>query len=170
LAIGSTSHLIPSLNLAGGGMSTITIALYHHLSFTMLTKTSYKDVPTKSNGKDGTIRIYVIEPNVPEYPQAKFPGCKLYPNPLISQSWSWVGVVFSEIYQVTGPVERSVLDSPCLSGMLTVLQVCGQYRFWGVYRGATFIFPWIRRSGSDTVRHCGYWQRKQIQGELTFLW
>ncbi|KAL7423879.1 hypothetical protein Q5752_001464 [Cryptotrichosporon argae] len=56
----------------------------------MLTKTSYRDVPTKATGKSGTIRIYLIEPNFPEYPQAKFPGC----------------VVFSEIYQVTGPVER----------------------------------------------------------------
>ncbi|WWD20661.1 hypothetical protein CI109_105137 [Kwoniella shandongensis] len=56
----------------------------------MLVKTSYRDVPTKANGKEGTIRIYIIEPNVPEYPEAKFPGC----------------VVFSEIYQVTGPVER----------------------------------------------------------------
>ncbi|CAD6564962.1 MAG: hypothetical protein TREMPRED_000517 [Tremellales sp. Tagirdzhanova-0007] len=35
-------------------------------------------------------RIFLIEPNLPDHPQAKFPGC----------------VVFSEIYQVTGPVER----------------------------------------------------------------
>ncbi|RSH87632.1 uncharacterized protein EHS24_000144 [Apiotrichum porosum] len=56
----------------------------------MLTKTSFHDVPTTANGRAGTIRIFVIEPNVPEYPNAKFPGC----------------VVFSEIYQVTGPVER----------------------------------------------------------------
>ncbi|WVQ95597.1 hypothetical protein IAU59_002694 [Kwoniella sp. CBS 9459] len=56
----------------------------------MLIKTSYRDVPTKANGKEGTIRIYLVEPNLPDYPEAKFPGC----------------VVFSEIYQVTGPVER----------------------------------------------------------------
>nr|XP_019051097.1 carboxymethylenebutenolidase [Kwoniella bestiolae CBS 10118]OCF30027.1 carboxymethylenebutenolidase [Kwoniella bestiolae CBS 10118] len=56
----------------------------------MLIKTSYRDVPTKANGRAGTIRIYLIEPHLPDYPQAKFPGC----------------VVFSEIYQVTGPVER----------------------------------------------------------------
>ncbi|WWC65048.1 uncharacterized protein I303_107662 [Kwoniella dejecticola CBS 10117] len=56
----------------------------------MLIKTSYRDVPTKANGKSGNIRIYLVEPNLPDYPQAKFPGC----------------VVFSEIYQVTGPVER----------------------------------------------------------------
>ncbi|WVQ85900.1 hypothetical protein IAT38_008068 [Cryptococcus sp. DSM 104549] len=56
----------------------------------MLIKQSYRDVPTKANGKEGTIRIYLIEPSLPGYPDAKFPGC----------------VVFSEIYQVTGPVER----------------------------------------------------------------
>ena len=43
----------------------------------MLVKQSYKDVPTTANGVKGTIRIYVIEPNVPEYPEAKFPGCTL---------------------------------------------------------------------------------------------
>ena len=58
----------------------------------MLIKTSYRDVPTSANGRAGSIRIYIVEPNVPEYPEAKFPGC----------------VVFSEIYQVTGPVERYV--------------------------------------------------------------
>lgn len=58
----------------------------------MLIKTSYRDIPTSANGRAGSIRIYIIEPNVPEYPEAKFPGC----------------VVFSEIYQVTGPVERYV--------------------------------------------------------------
>jgi len=41
-----------------------------------------------SNGRP--MRVYVISPSVPNYPQAKFPGV----------------VVFSEIYQVTGPVER----------------------------------------------------------------
>ncbi|CAE6531884.1 unnamed protein product [Rhizoctonia solani] len=39
---------------------------------------------------NGTIRIFVISPVVQGYPEAKFPGV----------------VVFSEIYQVTGPVER----------------------------------------------------------------
>jgi hypothetical protein len=43
----------------------------------MLTKTSFHDVPTTANGRAGTIRIFVIEPNVPEYPNAKFPGCEL---------------------------------------------------------------------------------------------
>jgi len=65
----------------------------------MLIKTSYRDVPTTANGRAGSIRIYIVEPNVPEYPEAKFPGC----------------VVFSEIYQVTGPVERYVNLQPTLS-------------------------------------------------------
>ncbi|KAF9654367.1 dienelactone hydrolase [Thelephora ganbajun] len=55
----------------------------------MLIIKTYHDVPSVlDNGKP--IRIFVIAPNVPGYPQAKFPGV----------------VCFSEIYQVTGPVER----------------------------------------------------------------
>jgi len=54
----------------------------------LITKT-YHDIPSAlDNGKP--MRIFVIAPNVPGYPQAKFPGV----------------VCFSEIYQVTGPVER----------------------------------------------------------------
>lgn len=52
----------------------------------LITKTHH-DFPTKAGG---TLRIYVIQPVVPNYPKAKFPGV----------------VCFSEIYQVTGPVER----------------------------------------------------------------
>ncbi|TFK41109.1 dienelactone hydrolase [Crucibulum laeve] len=54
----------------------------------LITKT-FHDVPSKLDG-GRPIRIFVISPNIPNYPQAKFPGV----------------VVFSEIYQVTGPVER----------------------------------------------------------------
>ncbi|KXN89979.1 Putative carboxymethylenebutenolidase [Leucoagaricus sp. SymC.cos] len=55
----------------------------------MLITRTHHDVPSKlDNGRP--IRIYVISPSIPNYPQAKFPGV----------------VVFSEIYQVTGPVER----------------------------------------------------------------
>ncbi|KAI9460858.1 dienelactone hydrolase [Lactarius psammicola] len=43
-------------------------------------------------------RIFVISPKVPDYPQAKFPG--MPPNPSLRRP------VYSEIYQVTGPVER----------------------------------------------------------------
>ncbi|KAF9569620.1 dienelactone hydrolase [Agrocybe pediades] len=53
----------------------------------MLIDKTFHDVPTKNGG---SVRIYVIAPVVPQYPHAKFPGV----------------VVFSEIYQVTGPVER----------------------------------------------------------------
>ncbi|RAH44261.1 c-24(28) sterol reductase [Aspergillus brunneoviolaceus CBS 621.78] len=61
---------------------------------------SYHDVPTTADGS-GTMRmarmltctlsgIYVYHPTIPGYPKARFPGV----------------VVFSEIYQVTGPVAR----------------------------------------------------------------
>ena len=40
----------------------------------MLITKDFHDVPTKL-GKDGKpIRIFVISPKVPDYPQAKFPG------------------------------------------------------------------------------------------------
>ncbi|KAJ5478607.1 hypothetical protein N7530_004116 [Penicillium desertorum] len=55
----------------------------------MLIQESYHDVPTKADGQ-GTMRIYVFHPTIPGYPKARFPGV----------------VVFSEIYQVTGPVAR----------------------------------------------------------------
>ncbi|KZV76918.1 dienelactone hydrolase [Peniophora sp. CONT] len=57
----------------------------------MLITKSYRDVPSKLDANGRPIRIFVIEPNVPEYPHAKFPGT--------------TGAI-SEIYQVTGPVER----------------------------------------------------------------
>ncbi|RMJ19583.1 hypothetical protein CDV36_000750 [Fusarium kuroshium] len=56
----------------------------------MLIKESHVDVPTTANGKDGTMRIFVFHPTIPGYPNARFPGVAL----------------FSEIYQVTGPVAR----------------------------------------------------------------
>jgi len=55
----------------------------------LITKTYY-DVPSSLTPKERPIRIYVISPSIPSYPHAMFPGV----------------VVFSEIYQVTGPVER----------------------------------------------------------------
>ncbi|TFY69737.1 hypothetical protein EVJ58_g244 [Rhodofomes roseus] len=58
----------------------------------MLIKTSYHDVPSKLDPNGNKIRIFVISPNLPSYPHAKFPERGV--------------VVFSEIYQVTGPVER----------------------------------------------------------------
>lgn len=67
-----------------------------HVSFQidllpMLIKESYHDVKTS----DGTtMRIFVYHPYVPNYPKAKFPGV----------------IVYSEIYQVTGPVSRIAKD------------------------------------------------------------
>lgn len=53
----------------------------------MLIQESYKDVTTQDGG---SMRIFTFHPQIPNYPKAKFPGV----------------VVFSEIYQVTGPVQR----------------------------------------------------------------
>ncbi|KIV93109.1 hypothetical protein PV10_04349 [Exophiala mesophila] len=55
----------------------------------MLIEESYKDVATTADGQ-GSMRIFLFHPVIHGYPQAKFPGV----------------VVFSEIYQVTGPVSR----------------------------------------------------------------
>jgi len=53
----------------------------------MLIQESNKDVKTQDGS---TMRIFTFHPSIPNYPKAKFPGV----------------VVFSEIYQVTGPVAR----------------------------------------------------------------
>ncbi|OBZ79342.1 putative carboxymethylenebutenolidase [Grifola frondosa] len=55
----------------------------------LITKTHH-DLPSALDPNGRPIRIFVISPSVPGYPNAKFPGV----------------VCFSEIYQVTGPVER----------------------------------------------------------------
>ncbi|KFY60962.1 hypothetical protein V496_05211 [Pseudogymnoascus sp. VKM F-4515 (FW-2607)] len=56
----------------------------------MLIVESHIDVPTKADGVEGSMRIFLFHPSIPGYPNAKFPGVAL----------------FSEIYQVTGPVAR----------------------------------------------------------------
>ncbi|KAI0825181.1 dienelactone hydrolase [Trametes gibbosa] len=56
----------------------------------MLVNKTYHDIPSKLDPNGRPIRIFVIAPSLPNYPNAKFPGV----------------VCFSEIYQVTGPVER----------------------------------------------------------------
>ncbi|KAH8924953.1 putative carboxymethylenebutenolidase [Atractiella rhizophila] len=56
----------------------------------MLIKQSYTDIETPT----GTMRVQLVYPNLPAYPQAKFPGV----------------IVFSEIYQTTGPVMRYAAD------------------------------------------------------------
>jgi carboxymethylenebutenolidase len=40
----------------------------------MLIQKTAHDVPTKHGEGVRPMRIYVISPNVPDYPQAKFPG------------------------------------------------------------------------------------------------
>ena len=39
----------------------------------LISKTHY-DLPTKLHEQGNKIRIFVISPNIPDYPQAKFPG------------------------------------------------------------------------------------------------
>ena len=56
----------------------------------MLITESYSDIQTSN----GPMRIFLFTPKVPHYPHAKFPGV----------------MVFSEIYQVTGPVARFAKD------------------------------------------------------------
>ncbi|KAB5583647.1 Alpha/Beta hydrolase protein [Coniochaeta sp. 2T2.1] len=56
----------------------------------MLIKESYVDVQTSVNGKESSMRIFLFHPTIAGYPNARFPGV----------------VLFSEIYQVTGPVAR----------------------------------------------------------------
>ncbi|KIM34321.1 hypothetical protein M408DRAFT_325755 [Serendipita vermifera MAFF 305830] len=56
----------------------------------MLITKKFYDIPSKLTPNGSPNRIFVISPVIQGYPNAKFPGV----------------VVFSEIYQVTGPVER----------------------------------------------------------------
>ncbi|CAN8104044.1 unnamed protein product [Discula destructiva] len=56
----------------------------------MLIKESHADVTTTVNGVESSMRIFLFHPTIPQYPNARFPGVLL----------------FSEIYQVTGPVAR----------------------------------------------------------------
>ncbi|VBB83640.1 Putative Carboxymethylenebutenolidase [Podospora comata] len=56
----------------------------------MLIKESHADVQTTANGKTTSMRIFLFHPTIPGYPNARFPGV----------------ILFSEIYQVTGPVAR----------------------------------------------------------------
>ncbi|KAI0914535.1 dienelactone hydrolase [Ustulina deusta] len=56
----------------------------------MLINESQVDIQTTVDGKETTMRIFVFHPTISQYPKARFPGV----------------VLFSEIYQVTGPVER----------------------------------------------------------------
>jgi carboxymethylenebutenolidase len=97
----------------------------------MLITKDFHDVPTKLGKNERPIRIFVIAPKVPDYPHAKFPGMPTHtPSsdrqinrpgstinsqaslssgsvlPQIQVSIDFDGEGHSEIYQVTGPVER----------------------------------------------------------------
>lgn len=63
-------------NIMSGEFHSSSHVTHHLISVKMLIKTSYRDVPTKADGRSGKMRIYIIEPEVPEYPEAKFPGCE----------------------------------------------------------------------------------------------
>ncbi|KAI0602287.1 dienelactone hydrolase [Biscogniauxia sp. FL1348] len=56
----------------------------------MLINESHTDVQTTVDGKESPMRIFLFHPTIPQYPKARFPGV----------------VLFSEIYQVSGPVSR----------------------------------------------------------------
>ena len=62
----------------------------------MLVTESHVDIPVKSKPPVGAkkagqpMRLFLFHPSIPSHPLARFPGV----------------VVFSEIYQVTGPVQR----------------------------------------------------------------
>lgn len=118
-----TVHLIPRSGPASGPRAVVHLQLSQHpisllvrtslpsgfppsLRPTMLIKESYRDVQTKAGG---TMRIIIIEPHVPEYPSAKFPGCVVFSEVCrnaYSNMRSWLtacalGFHF-QIYQVTG--------------------------------------------------------------------
>ncbi|PPQ88660.1 hypothetical protein CVT25_010236 [Psilocybe cyanescens] len=68
----------------------------------MLINKTFHDIPTKLHANGKPIRIFVISPVVPDYPDAKFPGLAASRYCLISHqliSWFHRG-------RVTGPVER----------------------------------------------------------------
>ena len=88
-----------------------------------------------AEGNDKSIGIFVISPVLPAYPQARFPGVVVfrwdrerglegYRKPIIE---------LSEIYQVTGPVERFagqiasqgyVVGNASLLGLPFILTIC----------------------------------------------
>ncbi|RUP43409.1 Alpha/Beta hydrolase protein [Jimgerdemannia flammicorona] len=65
----------------------------------MLVKEDHRDLQTST----GPMRVYFYQPNLLEYPHAKFPA-RSYRQPRLDLSTGVV--VFTEIYQVTGPLHR----------------------------------------------------------------
>ncbi len=97
-------------------------------TLTMLITKTQHDIPSKLSLNGRAVRIFVISPSVPNYPEAKFPGeltfvCSVH-NLTVCVDRNRSGglqvrtvfmptslqngelCVHSEIYQVTGPVER----------------------------------------------------------------
>ena len=93
----------------------------------MLINKAFHDVPSALDSGGRPVRIYVISPVVPHYPHARFPGTSGSGSDIVGaetkvalrRSMLQVCVtgaflngnpshsaLFSEIYQVTGPVER----------------------------------------------------------------
>jgi hypothetical protein len=64
-------ELLPVWHICQMARSTRSLDVYvSTLPLMLISKTHY-DLPTKQGTK---IRIFVIAPNIPDYPQAKFPG------------------------------------------------------------------------------------------------
>jgi carboxymethylenebutenolidase len=96
----------------------------------MLISQTFRDVSTQLDPKGRPIRIFIFSPIVPDYPHAKFPGAKAHFHAVImaaakltlaldphrrrllqvhdleDSSLDQIRLSNSEIYQVTGPVER----------------------------------------------------------------
>ncbi|KAK7058921.1 hypothetical protein VNI00_001545 [Paramarasmius palmivorus] len=79
----------------------------------MLVTKTFHDVQPKLDPNGNSMKIYVISPVLKEYPQAKFPDLIIFGGQVLW--YSGIGIrydcttcaqVYSEIYQVTGPVER----------------------------------------------------------------
>ncbi|KDR85041.1 hypothetical protein GALMADRAFT_107680 [Galerina marginata CBS 339.88] len=68
----------------------------------MLINKTFHDIPSELDKNGNPIRIFVISPVIPDYPHAKFPGM----HPQTHRSVYYFLTNHSEIYQVTGPVER----------------------------------------------------------------
>ncbi|KAJ2913409.1 hypothetical protein MD484_g7017, partial [Candolleomyces efflorescens] len=68
---------------------------------TMLVTKTYQDIPTKLDANGRPIRIFVIAPNLPNYPQAKFPGVVVFRHAFLSHLADE-----RQRLMVTGPVER----------------------------------------------------------------
>jgi hypothetical protein len=58
----------------------VSLASHTPATFAMLIQKTFHDVPV-THGRDARahMRVFVIAPNVPDYPQARFPGAPPFP-------------------------------------------------------------------------------------------